>query len=125
MRSIGSFYLQWSGRFFQDVTRKGIYNSQKRLTHFTIKAGCQNKIIIIKWKGGSYPRSVSRALQRRTAEKPAETFNEEQLNTRRGRNVFGEVDDGWFASDAIENHRIRTMTFMNCGRFCGSLQRKW
>ena len=46
--------------------------------------------------------SVSRAPQSRTAEKTAETFTEEQLNTNRGRNVFGLVDDELFGSDTIE-----------------------
>ena len=115
MRSKGSFYLQWSGRFFQDVTCKGICNSRKRLTHFTIIAGCQREFIIIKWKGGSYPRSVSRAQQRSTAERPARTIIEEQLRTRRDKNVFGENDDGLFGLEAFEYVHNTDKSIQNSG----------
>ena len=58
-KTIGSFFSK-RGRFFMDVISISSCNPKKRLVHKHIKAGLKSKIIIIKWKWGSYLEPNSR-----------------------------------------------------------------
>ena len=75
-----------------DVTSIGRCNPKKRLTHNTIKAGCQNKIIIIKWKGRCYLRTSSRTDQASLTETEARLLIVDQHSTNSSLNGTDEDD---------------------------------
>ena len=114
-RTIGSFYFQWSGRFFMDVTRRGRFNPKKRLTHFTIKAGCKKEIIINKWKGRCYLRPSSRTVQWSLTESAARTHIDDQHNARRSSNASDEDDDELSGSDDTELEHNKNRRMQNSG----------
>ena len=75
-----------------DVTSIGRCNPKKRITHNTIKAGGQNKIIIIKWKGRCYLRTDSRTDKAILTETEAKLLIDDQHSTNSSLNGSDEDD---------------------------------
>ena len=117
------FSMVWT--FFMDVTSIGRCNPKKRLTHNTIKAGCQNKIIIIKWKGRCYLRTSSRADQASLTETEARLLIDDQHNTNSSLNGTDEDDVELSDLDESESEQERSRRMQNSGRLTGFLQNKW
>ena len=107
------FSMEWT--FFMDVTRRGRCNPRKRLTHFTIKAGCKKEIIINKWKGRCYLRPSSRTVQRNLTESAARTHIDVQHNARRSSNASDEDDDEQSGLDDTELEHNMNRCMQNSG----------